>query len=212
MRNRTKFVILSAPLIVDFVVFSFSTKELELPLLVGILVIFLVFKTKKWRPLNTLLVIGGLAVYSFLINPFLFLFNNLKPVSTSIHIPHTGGGQLNLYETWHEHCGTCFIAMKDLHPFLSACEKQFNFNHAYLYVGGAESDSVIYHNKRLPHGDMEVLLDKNQEIHNQLGLYGAPYFIFFDGNGVVLYKMGGYWSPYRFYYKQYFKYIINKHT
>lgn len=122
-------------------------------------------------------------------------------------------------ETWNEHCGACFQAMRDLHPFLKEQEQQHkNFTHIYLYVPLERRKEQLYdmdkvfRNKRLPYNDMDVLYDKDSYFYNTYLNGGFPHFVLIDTNQEIIFSLNGYSANFANTYKRYFRKSFKKQS
>lgn len=101
--------------------------------------------------------------------------------------------KLLLIETWHEHCGSCFRAMRDLHPKLTEIEKEFSFKHLYLYSSKSDLPiEEIIKVKYLPYQDLPIFKDIDSNIRKTTGVLGAPVFLLVNTETGTIEEYRGY--------------------
>ena len=155
---------------------------------------FWAFRIKHW-PAWSPLFLGLFVFYAF------FWQNQLDSLKNKVI----------LFETWNEHCGACFAAMRDLHPFFKHKEQEYEgFVHVYLYSQGkrnkkeANNPQIIFSNKRFPYDDMKILLDRDGNLYREKLAGGFPHFLLIDRNGKTIYRFNGYQSNYQHAYQRFF--------
>lgn len=188
---------------------------------------FWAFRIKHW-PAWSPLFLGLFVFYAFFwypykgfISPSLTRSNDSQSVfaDSNIRLENIAGqNQLDslknkviLFETWNEHCGACFAAMRDLHPFFKHKEQEYEgFVHVYLYSQGkrnkkeANNPQIIFSNKRFPYDDMKILLDRDGNLYREKLAGGFPHFLLIDRNGKTIYRFNGYQSNYQHAYQRFF--------
>lgn len=101
--------------------------------------------------------------------------------------------KLLLIETWHEHCGSCFGAMRDLHPELAEIEKKFRFKHLYLYSSTSDLPiEEIIKVRYLPYQDLPIFKDIDSNIRKTIGVLGAPVFLLVNTETGTIEEYRGY--------------------
>ncbi len=98
-----------------------------------------------------------------------------------------------LLETWNETCFPCIRAMKELPEFYKTMSDRLEVY--YVYEDNREQVrrkfDKIFNFKPVPF-KANILIDINQELYNALGMNGFPYFLLFDSQGSLIYKIEGY--------------------
>ena len=100
-----------------------------------------------------------------------------------------------LIETWNEKCSPCFAAIKDLAGFFDL--HQDKMIHFYLYQAPNKNTitdrNSVFHFEKIKNKN-KILIDKDNQLYDQMGLEGYPYFLLFDQNGQLIYQYFGYHS------------------
>ncbi len=101
-----------------------------------------------------------------------------------------------LIETWHEHCGSCYSAMRDLHPELEEIEKKFSFKHIYLYSSSSDlAMEEIQKIRYLPYPNLPIFKDIDSRFRKALGIWAAPVFLLINTKTGVVEQYNGYIKP-----------------
>jgi thioredoxin-related protein len=98
-----------------------------------------------------------------------------------------------LIETWNEKCPPCFAAIKDLSDNFD--QHQDKMTHFYLYQAPNKNivtdRNSVFHFEKIKNKN-KILIDKDNQLYDQMGLEGYPYFLLFDQNGQLIYQYFGY--------------------
>jgi thiol-disulfide isomerase/thioredoxin len=101
-----------------------------------------------------------------------------------------------LIETWHEHCGSCYSAMRDLHPELVEIERKYSFKHMYLYSSSSDLEMEdIRKIRHLPFPNLPIFKDLDSQFRKALGLLAAPVFLLINTKTGVVEQYHGYLKP-----------------
>lgn len=163
----------------------------------------------QWRAmLKFPLMLALAALVSFVLVPMYFLIWSIRPLPKSspdlknLRFLNPQGDTLSirdfsskylLIETWHEYCGLCFKAMRDLHPQLEKWEQAYDFEHIYLYsrAKGLSHDRISTV-KYLPYPDLPLYYDLDQNLCKKMDYVGAPYFLLLNPEGKIVREYEGY--------------------
>lgn len=96
-----------------------------------------------------------------------------------------------LIETWNEKCKPCLSSMSDLQKFM---KDKKNVLHIFLYqeMGSQNLTEQGVKSFKLIIDKQNILIDKNNELYERLGLSSYPYFLIYDASGKQLDWFSGY--------------------
>lgn len=118
-------------------------------------------------------------------------------------------GKYVIAETWNEYCGSCLLAMRDLHPMMESFEENNpKFKHIYIYTNSKLPHNLttsVFENSNLPYPEMPIYLDQDFTFYESFSQGdGFPQFFFIAPDGAIEEKLLGYNQNFQ---KSYYKKI-----